>query len=279
MNDGPVWSGTDFPYQCLKDAGRTRALMQATAALVSPGDSVLDLGAGSGILSFAAAAAGAQKVYSVELDASLADALRRSARANGFEDIIEVVEGDALELDSLRADVLLAELIDTGLMDEQFVPALNQMWATGIVTDDTRLLFREYRTTVQLVDADNCYYGFTVLAPKHEWPFYDSPSAGSGWVASDHRPVGLVVETWRHDFTTGATDTAVGPILIDDDPRANAIVIAGTAVLGDGQELGAYNSFNGIKVIPIEERPAGTTQLSIAYEMGAGLHTFSVVPA
>ncbi|MCB0954393.1 MAG: 50S ribosomal protein L11 methyltransferase, partial [Microthrixaceae bacterium] len=86
-SDSPVWSGSDFPYVCLKDRGRTLELMAAVTDLVRPGDVVLDLGSGSGILSLAAARAGASEVIAVELDSLMARTLRQTVSANGYEDI------------------------------------------------------------------------------------------------------------------------------------------------------------------------------------------------
>jgi precorrin-6B methylase 2 len=76
---------------------------------------VLDAGAGSGILSFFAAEAGAGRVLAVEIDPFLADCLQRSIRANGLSNRIEVICGDVREVDlPKRIDVFIGELIDTG---------------------------------------------------------------------------------------------------------------------------------------------------------------------
>lgn len=56
---------------------------------------VLDLGCGSGILSIASAKLGAETILAVD---------------NGVQDKIQVVEGDALEYLSLKADLILANI-------------------------------------------------------------------------------------------------------------------------------------------------------------------------
>ena len=75
-------------------------------------------------------------------------------------DRVRVVEGDAAVADLPRgADVVLAEIIETGLLDEQQVPVLNALRRRGVITASTRLLPATYETTLELVDADHRYYG------------------------------------------------------------------------------------------------------------------------
>lgn len=72
-----------------------RAARLVTRSGVEPGDSVLEIGTGLGILTRALCAAGA-RVASVEIDAGLVRALRAEAL---LPEGVELVEGDALELD------------------------------------------------------------------------------------------------------------------------------------------------------------------------------------
>jgi SAM-dependent methyltransferase len=85
----------------------------ALAAVVRPGDVVLDLGAGVGVLGFFACVAGARRVYAVETSVAL-DIARQIARANGFDDRITFVDGSSGGYDLPEPiDVLVTDLFGT----------------------------------------------------------------------------------------------------------------------------------------------------------------------
>jgi predicted RNA methylase len=245
-----IWANTDFPYMCLKDEVRTTAFRDAIRAVVRPGDVVVDVGAGTGILSFFAAEAGAAEVHAVEIDPVSAAALRRSIELNPHvADRVRVVEGDAAAADLPHGvDVVLAEIIETGLLDEQQVPVLNALRRRGVITAATRLLPATYVTTLELVDADHRYYGFAIAAPKHEWPFYAS---GPDW----------------HPTTVATTSAAVVTAR-----ETNAVRLAGRIGLSARHALGPTHALNGDKILPIAPlRGVARATLRRRYRMGAGL--------
>lgn len=84
-------SDLEFHAFCLTDTGsRLDQFRAAIAARVKPGDAVVDLGAGSGILSFLACRAGARRVYAIEAGGSI-ELGRLLAARNGFQDRIEFI--------------------------------------------------------------------------------------------------------------------------------------------------------------------------------------------
>jgi SAM-dependent methyltransferase len=271
-----IWSNTDFPYMCLKDEPRTLAFRRAVEQVVRPGDRVVDIGSGTGIMAFFAAAAGAAEVVAVEIEPTLASCIEASAARNGLADRVRVVRSDAAEAElPSGADVVIAELIDTALLDEQQVPVLNALRASGVIGEHTRVIPGRYRTVLQLVQTDNAYYGFEILAPKHEWPFYAVP--GAGWLPTSFAAASDEVVVAEYDFEQGPVEPGHDAMVtfgLDGRP-ANAVRIAGVLTLADGVVLGATNALNGDKYLAIEPvSGVDKAEYRVRFTMGGGLGSF-----
>jgi protein arginine N-methyltransferase 1 len=111
----------DFHRGLISDEVRTLAFREAIRATVKPGDVVVDLGSGSGILAFFAAQAGAARVYAIEKQHT-ADAAAMLARHNGLEDRIVVIHEHSLQAElPERANVLITETLGTLGLEEQIL--------------------------------------------------------------------------------------------------------------------------------------------------------------
>ncbi len=274
--ESPGWSSSDPAHWCLRDQVRTEALMTAIARKVRPGDTVVEAGAGSGILSLAAAAAGAGHVIAIELDPILAYWLPLTAAANGVADQITVVTGDAHTVDLPQAvDVVIAELIDTGLIDERQVPVLNTFHARGVIGPHTRLIPERYTTRIDLVEVDDRFYGHRIAAPIHDWPLFHH--GVHGWHPLPVRPLTGPVEVAAIDFSQPVAPRVARRVQLTTTAggTVNGLRFTGVAHLGPGLDLGATNAINGDKILRLEapvrvragERIAGR----LGYVMGAGL--------
>ncbi len=101
----------DEHRQYLADAARVSAFRQAIEEIVAPGDVVLDLGAGTGILGLMACRAGAKRVYAVE-EGPIIGLAREVAAANGFRDRITHIKGLSTRIElPERVDVVVADQI------------------------------------------------------------------------------------------------------------------------------------------------------------------------
>ena len=66
ISPDPMYAEFEVHRTMIRDEIRTMSFKRAIEAVVRPGDVVLDVGAGSGVLSMFAARAGAARVYAVE---------------------------------------------------------------------------------------------------------------------------------------------------------------------------------------------------------------------
>ena len=89
----------------------TRMCINAIEKYMKQGDSLIDIGCGSGILSIAAAHLGAQRVIAVDLDKLAVKVSKENVELNGFSDIVDVRYGDLTEVIDEKADVIVANII------------------------------------------------------------------------------------------------------------------------------------------------------------------------
>ena len=94
----------------LSDHARLAAYSAAISQAVRPGDVVLDLGCGTGILGLLACRAGAARVYAIDATGMI-EIARRLARDNGFTDRI-------VHLNTLSLDARLPEPVDVVMCDQ-----------------------------------------------------------------------------------------------------------------------------------------------------------------
>jgi len=108
-----------YHFEMLSDNARMSAFKSAINRVVKPGDVVLELGSGTGVLSFFAAEK-ARKVYAVELNLDLVDESRRFLQQNRNGEKVEVIHADAFEyIPPEPVDVVICEMLHVGLLREK----------------------------------------------------------------------------------------------------------------------------------------------------------------
>jgi ribosomal protein L11 methyltransferase len=95
--------------------GSTRAALTLLEQLVQPGQRVLDLGSGSGILAIAAVKLGAARAIGIEVDPEANAVATRNAERNGVMGRVQFLDGDAGVLAPLvgPAEVILSNILRT----------------------------------------------------------------------------------------------------------------------------------------------------------------------
>jgi SAM-dependent methyltransferase len=110
-----VWTGRGGPFDLLLTrqvfAPTHTSREMAEGLVVNPGDVVIDVGAGSGVLSFVAARLGAARVYGSEVNRQAVTVARRNAERLGLEKRVEFREGSLFEpLEGIRANVVIGDV-------------------------------------------------------------------------------------------------------------------------------------------------------------------------
>lgn len=98
--------------------GTTRGCLRLLEGVVRPGNRILDVGAGSAVLSIAAALLGAGEVVAVEADPLATPAAVENVEANGVSDRVRVVEAraDVAGLEALGPRDGIVANIETGIL-------------------------------------------------------------------------------------------------------------------------------------------------------------------
>lgn len=136
------------------DHATTRGVLRLMQRVLRAGDSVADLGAGSAVLSIAAAKLGAAHVGAIELDPDAIGNAEENVARNGVADRVVVIEGNAAVLLPLLAPVrvVLANILSSVLLE--LLPVIR-----ASLTDDGRailsgMLQSERADMVQALVAD-----------------------------------------------------------------------------------------------------------------------------
>jgi predicted RNA methylase len=113
-----------YHHNMLMDANRMHNFKAAIEYVVRPGMKVLELGGGTGVLSFFAAQK-ASKVYCVEFNPDMVQEARKFLAINKHGDRVEVVHADAFEyLPPEPVDVVICEMIHVAMLREKQVEVI-----------------------------------------------------------------------------------------------------------------------------------------------------------
>ncbi|HEX2898627.1 MAG TPA: tetratricopeptide repeat protein, partial [Bacteroidia bacterium] len=149
-------------FSMLADEGRNRAYDKVLRKLVMPGDRVLDIGTGSGLLAMMAVRAGAAEVIACEREPAIAEVARTIIEKNGYSEKVKVhaLDSRLLRLGhevSERVDVIVSEILDVSLLGEGMLPSIRAA-LRSLAHEDTRVIPAAATVMVQLIELPASYY-------------------------------------------------------------------------------------------------------------------------
>jgi type I protein arginine methyltransferase len=209
---------TSLPYHriLLRDERRTLAFRDAIRRAVKPGDVVLDIGSGTGILSFFAAEAGARRVFALER-AHMADVAATLAQHLGFAGRIEVIHEYSSNVTlPERANVLVTEMLSNFGLEEQLLSVVLDA-RMRLLTEDATIIPRTCALLLAPVELHDFYagtigafreplYGFDLspMGVMQSNAFVTTDIASSAHIAAAQRIVDIDLATFT-DLTVRAS--------------------------------------------------------------------------
>lgn len=181
--------GRDFHDLLLGDELRMRAYRQAIREAVQPGDVVVDLGTGTGVLARWAIEAGAARAYGIERDADLLDAATQAAAAAGMGDRFVPVAGLSFDVSLPEPGDLVVSEILGNLVDNEDCCRILDDAVRRFLAPGGRLLPRRAERYLVPVEARRAHAEVGAATPPqpNDSPFdayYDVILPRSGYLAS-----------------------------------------------------------------------------------------------
>lgn len=102
----------------------TQLCLELLEKNIRPGQTVLDVGTGSGILAIAAVRLGAKRATGLDVESAAIENAEENASLNGVRNRVRFHCGDIVSLPDMKADLIAANINRTGLM--QILPALSR---------------------------------------------------------------------------------------------------------------------------------------------------------
>jgi type II protein arginine methyltransferase len=190
----------------VNDLRRGEKYYEAMKATIRPGDVVLEIGTGAGLLSCMAARLGAKHVYAVEQSPVLHRVARQVFDANGLSDQVTLVNAHSRDLPKLGAipepiDVLVTETIGKHGLDEGILLALED--AKPLLSPTARIIPESVKFKHCLVNMSGMREQAELLHPVFGFDL----SALNGEVKSNNFYWMQPIEPWRQVSTTAETVT------------------------------------------------------------------------
>ncbi|MBI1347872.1 methyltransferase domain-containing protein [bacterium] len=162
-----------YHFNMLQDDARMLPFQEAIEQMVPVGGKVLELGGGTGVLSYFAAQR-AEKVWCVERNPALARAARGFLDQNQHGDRVEVVQADALDyVPPEPVDVVICEMLHVAMVREKQVQVLRAFKENYQRVHGPRLpVFLPDATLMgfQLLEREFNFHGYFAPVPMFQHP-------------------------------------------------------------------------------------------------------------
>lgn len=276
MENDKAFSSIDIVGQCLIDEVRTLAFEEAIKKSVKTDYKVLDVGTGSGIMALFSARTGAKEIYALEYDPFIAQIAKNNFKNNNYSNIKELFIGDArsfLYPDNIKFDVVIMELLTTGMVDEYQIQALNNLHRQNRVSSQTIFIPKKQETYIALANSKFKIYGFVFKMIKHLWNNLSENQQGE--ILSENQILNDV------DFAKINNEVFNKEIVLisNKDGLVNSVYLSSRTIFDDSIILKDTETLNAPVVVPIPDiyvKKGDKIRLQINYIFGGGYNNFKI---
>ena len=260
-----------YHFHMLGESARMQGFQEALRRVVPLGGRVVELGGGTGALSFYAAERAA-KVWCVERQSDLVAKARALLDRNGRAARVEVVEADAMAfLPPEPVDVVICEMLHSALLCEQqwrVLSSFKERYLAQFGPPLPRMVPEATVLGVQPVRQDFDFFGYQAPIAVFQPPGESRRTHALG--AS--QPYAIV------QYST-ATDSGLafeGVIELEDRGELNALLFVTNNALAVLESEGASINWRNQDLVlplahPIEVRAGDSVRLRFSYQAGADI--------
>ncbi|MCL2249087.1 MAG: methyltransferase domain-containing protein [Oscillospiraceae bacterium] len=269
-----------YHFDMLGDKFRTVGFRTAIDLTVPMGGTVLELGGGTGVLSYFAAQRAA-KVYSVDINPELVEKARQLLSINTNGDRVEVIYGDAFEyIPPEPVDVVVCEMLHVGLLCEKQLGVIDHFKKnySEHFPGQPLPIFVPAATVqaVQPVMQNFEYEGYHAPIVLFQNPY----SAAQPRTKELGNPV--IYHTLQYDLPYDLSCSWSGTLPITADGTFNAVRILTKNILAiDPKTQEAVEWYNQYLIVPLESempvKSGQTVKISFNYKAGDPLGTLDPI--
>jgi precorrin-6B methylase 2 len=190
----------------VNDLARGERYGEAMLAKIRPGDVVLEIGTGAGLLSCMAARLGAKHVYTVERSSVMHEVAKKVFAVNGLSDKITLIHAGSDELVALKAipepvDVFVTETIGAFGLDEGILPIFEHV--KPLLSPTTKVIPEKMKFKHCLVNMSGIRERIEILEPIFGFEFSALNAELKSNLFFGYNPI----DAWREVSTTADTRT------------------------------------------------------------------------
>lgn len=263
-----VFNNLQVINECLLDKRRTLLFKKAINRVVTPEDIVIDAGTGTGIMALFAAEAGAKKVYACDIAEDILKQTQKNVDASPYRRKVEVIHADMKTFKKHKnIDVLIMEMLDTGMVSEQQGVAIDHLKKNGVVTGKTRVIPYRIESYLEAIEYDFSFYGFTM-------PFIIQArnyGANEKVMKLLSKPAEYDSVEFVKEYKTHVKKTV--SILIAKNGTVNALRLRSKIFLSKDIASWGTTDMNMPVILPVKQKKVkkgGALKVKIEYKMGEG---------